>query len=150
VTKPEECEFFADGRCKALSKEGPMSRDESCSNPDRCCCCYKCSRKDSCEMSCDYLDDSGTFAEQETTASRAGGCPKCGGEMIEGTASNEVRILKPGDLAGDLVNAFYCKECGFVELYKKPSSKEPSRWQGLQHEQPAESKQASEREEPPV
>jgi hypothetical protein len=70
--------------------------------------------------------------------------------MMEGTASNEVRILKTGDLCGDLVTAFYCKECGFVELYKKPSSREPLRCKERQQEQPAESKQTSEREDPPV
>lgn len=148
VKEPEECEFFANGQCRGLVKEDTMSRDESCLNSNRSSCCYRCARRNSCEISCDYLDDAITLAKQETTASQAGECPKCGGEMIEGTTSNYVRILKPGDMSGDLVDAFYCRECGFIEFYKKPSSKEPWRWQRQQQEQPAESKQALEKEEP--
>ena len=69
MAKPEECEFFADGQCKALVKEGTMKRDEACLNANRASCCYRCSRKDSCDISCDYLDDPETGAEVETTDS---------------------------------------------------------------------------------
>src|SRR4030043_191570 len=96
MAKPEECEFFADGQCKALVKEGTMTRDEACLNANRASCCYECSRKDSCDISCDYLDDLETGANVETTdsankpilrqartlASQAGECPKCGAEKI--------------------------------------------------------------------
>jgi hypothetical protein len=30
-------------------------------------------------------------------------------------------------LQGDLAQALYCQDCGFVELYKEPSTKEPRR-----------------------
>ena len=57
-------------------------------------------------------------------------CPKCGGEMKLGKPSGDFRILKSGDLVGDNIEAFYCEECGFIELYKEPSTKEPRRWPG--------------------
>lgn len=57
-----------------------------------------------------------------------GKCPKCGGEMKSGTTSGDFRVLKRGDLVGDRANALYCSDCGFVELYKEPSTKEPKRW----------------------
>ena len=55
-------------------------------------------------------------------------CPKCGGEMKSGTTSGDFRILKQGDMVGDRANALYCSDCGFVELYKEPSTREPRRW----------------------
>jgi predicted nucleic-acid-binding Zn-ribbon protein len=162
MAKAKECEFFVDRQCKALVKEGTMKRDEACLNPNRASCCYECSRKDSCDISCDYLDDPETGANEETTdsanepilrqartlASWAGKCPKCGGEMIQGETTNYVRILKPGDLSGDLVFAFYCRECGFVEFYKRASSKEPWRWQKQPEEQLKDSEKISKDEEP--
>jgi predicted nucleic-acid-binding Zn-ribbon protein len=59
---------------------------------------------------------------------QVGKCPKCGGEMKTGRPSQDFRILKEGDLVGDRAEAFYCQDCGFVELYKEPSTKEPRRW----------------------
>jgi predicted nucleic-acid-binding Zn-ribbon protein len=99
-------------------------------------------------MSCDYLDDSTTHTDGETTISQAGDCPKCGGEMIVGMTTNYIRILKQGDLTGDLVSAFYCRECGFVEFYKKPSSKEPWRWRKHLEEQSKKSEQTPKEEGP--
>ena len=162
MAKPEECEFFADRQCKALVKEGTMKRDEACLNANRASCCYMCSGKDSCDISCDYLDDSETDAEVEATdstnepilrqartlASGAGRCPKCEGEMIQGETTNYVRILKPGDLSGDLVAVFYCRECGFVEFYKNASSKEPWRWQRQPEVQSKDSEKIPKEEEP--
>jgi predicted nucleic-acid-binding Zn-ribbon protein len=55
-------------------------------------------------------------------------CPKCGGAMTPGTISGNLRILKQGDLVGDRANVLYCQDCGFVELYKEPSTKETRRW----------------------
>ncbi len=97
MAKARGCEFFAEGQCKALVKEETMKRDEACLNANKASCCYTCSRKDSCDISCDYLGDSKTITEAETTysasepilqqardlASRDGMCPKCGGEMIQ-------------------------------------------------------------------
>ena len=55
-------------------------------------------------------------------------CLKCGGEMKPGSTSGDFRILKSGDLVGDSTEAFYCQDCGFIELYKAPSTREPRRW----------------------
>jgi len=49
--------------------------------------------------------------------------------MRSGTTSGDFRVLKQGDLVGDRANALYCSDCGFVELYKEPSTKEPRRMQ---------------------
>jgi len=59
--------------------------------------------------------------------------------MKLGTPSRDFRILKQGDLVGDRANAFYCMDCGFVELYKEPSTKEPRRLRAppQESEQPA-------------
>jgi len=67
--------------------------------------------------------------------------------MIEGMTTNYVRILKQGDLSGDLVAAFYCRECGFVEFYKKASSKEPWRWKRRSEELTKKSEQPPKEEE---
>jgi len=53
-------------------------------------------------------------------------CPKCGGE-IEGGRSLiathahfwEVLLSKKGDWYGDKVIPFFCKNCGYIELYKE-------------------------------
>lgn len=78
------------------------------------------------------------------TETRVYKCPKCGGEMKTGTTSGDFRILKQGDLVGDRAYAYYCSYCGFVELYKEASSKEPRRWRA----QPQEVEQAPQRKEP--
>lgn len=59
-------------------------------------------------------------------------CPKCSGEMVPGRVTSDVRILKQDDLVGDKMYSFFCKNCGFVELYKEPSTKEPWRRPGQQ------------------
>jgi predicted nucleic-acid-binding Zn-ribbon protein len=48
-------------------------------------------------------------------------CPKCGGEMAavgdQLSGYGPVRQVKYGDLRGDKVIPFYCKYCGYIELY---------------------------------
>lgn len=50
-------------------------------------------------------------------------CPKCGGEMEEGE-----RFLFPFVIAaeelGDKTILFFCKNCGYIELYKEMKKKE--------------------------
>jgi len=139
----EDCEYFDTGQCKALVSEGAIVRDESCLNQNKSSCCYRCSRRDSCDVSCDHLDGLKTDSDLETEdslkdaavkeartlESGESGCPKCGGEMLAGSASSSFRILKDGDLTGDYVLILYCRECGYVEFYKEPSTKEPWRLQ---------------------
>jgi len=54
-------------------------------------------------------------------------CPKCGGEMKKGRGLaggyGIIRFVKMGDLRGDITSAFYCKNCGYIELYKEMKQK---------------------------
>ncbi len=46
-------------------------------------------------------------------------CPKCGNQLERGSlvSYGEVRLQKKGDLFGDTVVPFHCKNCGYIELY---------------------------------
>ena len=49
-------------------------------------------------------------------------CPKCGGEMVEGrrlASYGGVTFAKKGDWFGDKIIPYYCRSCGYIELYKK-------------------------------
>ena len=49
-------------------------------------------------------------------------CPKCGGEMEKGRrlwSYGGVLFTKKGDVFGDKIVPFYCKQCGYIELYKE-------------------------------
>ncbi len=59
-------------------------------------------------------------------------CPKCGGEMEKGTRitsasrgwiPHAVTLSKEGDFYGDKILPFYCKKCGFIELFKEMKEK---------------------------
>ena len=49
-------------------------------------------------------------------------CPKCGEEMEKGKDLKgygmHILLRKSGDLLGDIIIPFYCKNCGFIELYR--------------------------------
>jgi len=76
-------------------------------------------------------------------------CSKCGGEMRRGSVSGDFRIRKEGDLVGDQAHAFYCRDCGFVELFKEPSTLEPWRLQRAEQVPSAKEVQQLEKEQPP-
>jgi hypothetical protein len=63
--------------------------------------------------------------------------------MKPGTVARDFRILKEGDMYGDTARVSYCRECGFVELYKDASTKESWRWRTY----PVESEPVPTREE---
>ncbi len=52
-------------------------------------------------------------------------CPKCGSKMEEANSLGSTAghplggttIVKQGDLVGDKIVPFYCKNCGFIELF---------------------------------
>ncbi len=44
-------------------------------------------------------------------------CPKCGGTMEMADSLSGGRLIKLGDALGDRVVPFYCKNCGYIELY---------------------------------
>jgi predicted nucleic-acid-binding Zn-ribbon protein len=53
-------------------------------------------------------------------------CPKCGGPMEAAdylSGYGAVRLVKFGDLRGDKVIPFFCKNCGYIELYNEKNVK---------------------------
>ncbi len=75
--------------------------------------------------------------------------------MTGGVISGNLRIVKQGDLMGDRMNVYYCMDCGFIELYKEASTKEPRRWrtqtapaQEPAVEKPQKPKESEQEEEP--
>jgi predicted nucleic-acid-binding Zn-ribbon protein len=51
-------------------------------------------------------------------------CPKCGNEMEpQDQLSGPIRLVKFGDIRGDKVVPFYCKNCGYIELYNEKNLK---------------------------
>jgi predicted nucleic-acid-binding Zn-ribbon protein len=70
-----------------------------------------------------YLDSGRIMSEAKK-------CPKCGGEMEAGRSLIathahfwEVLLSKKGDWYGDKVIPFFCKNCGFIEIYKEMKEK---------------------------
>lgn len=56
--------------------------------------------------------------------SEAKTCPKCRGEMekgarITGHLVTAVRFTKMSDMIGEMIIPYYCKKCGFIELFKE-------------------------------
>lgn len=56
--EPITCEYLKDNRlCKAVTEsEGNEIRKKFCRNRPKNYCCYLCSKREGCEVSCDFLD----------------------------------------------------------------------------------------------
>jgi len=59
-------------------------------------------------------------------------CPKCGGEMAEASRLVAhtrllagVSLAKKGDILGDRIIPYYCKNCGYIEFYKEMKGRKP-------------------------
>jgi predicted RNA-binding Zn-ribbon protein involved in translation (DUF1610 family) len=55
-------------------------------------------------------------------------CSECGGEMergsrITGYWTIAIRFTKNWDWKGDMIIPFYCKNCGYIKLYKEMKEK---------------------------
>jgi predicted nucleic-acid-binding Zn-ribbon protein len=53
-------------------------------------------------------------------------CPKCGGEMVEGEFLKNIPKVTSFPKKGrswDRVIPTYCKNCGFIEIYKEMKKK---------------------------
>ena len=57
-------------------------------------------------------------------------CPKCNGQMTEAhrlvahtRLLASISLAKKGDIIGDRIIPFYCKNCDYVELYKESSKR---------------------------
>lgn len=50
-------------------------------------------------------------------------CPKCRGEMVKAgrmvAMSGGGMTFVKGDFIANLIIPFYCKKCGYIELYRK-------------------------------
>ena len=49
-------------------------------------------------------------------------CPKCSGEMEQAknlAVAGGITLRKKSDYLGDQIIPFYCKNCGYIELYKE-------------------------------
>jgi predicted nucleic-acid-binding Zn-ribbon protein len=54
-------------------------------------------------------------------------CPKCGSEMLADrrlVSYVEISLAKENQYVGDNIKVFYCKNCGYIELYKEQKEKE--------------------------
>jgi predicted nucleic-acid-binding Zn-ribbon protein len=53
-------------------------------------------------------------------------CPKCNGEMAGDRHIGyytELTLKKGDEFIGERINALYCKNCGYIELYKEMKEK---------------------------
>ena len=65
-------------------------------------------------------------------------CPKCNGRMTEADrlvahtrVLASVSLAKKGDIIGDRIIPYYCKDCGYIEFYKKVKAEEEPQEQGF-------------------
>ena len=57
-------------------------------------------------------------------------CPKCGCKMLSdrelGSAAIPVSLIRENEFMGDDVKAYYCRRCGFMELYRVENRRLPA------------------------
>ena len=57
-------------------------------------------------------------------------CPKCGSRMLSdrlfGSGAVETSLFTEGEFRGDDIKAFYCRKCGFIELYRIENKRFPA------------------------
>ncbi len=66
--------------------------------------------------------------------------------MNIGSVAGNFRIIKEGDLVGDQTSVLYCRNCGYIELYKEASTREP--WRLGAPTPSSDSQESQEKEEP--
>jgi predicted nucleic-acid-binding Zn-ribbon protein len=56
-------------------------------------------------------------------------CPKCGSRMLSdkalGTGATPVSLILENEWRGDDVKTYYCRRCGFMELYRVENKRLP-------------------------
>ena len=63
-----KCEYLDGDLCSAIVEGEPKAtRQKSCTNATKNLCCYLCSDRKSCVISCEYLDNTKELAEDEIT-----------------------------------------------------------------------------------
>lgn len=57
-------------------------------------------------------------------------CPKCGSKMLAdknlGSGAIEASLIRENEFRGDDIKAYYCRKCGFIELYRRERKRLPS------------------------
>jgi len=57
-------------------------------------------------------------------------CPKCGCKMLSdklfGSGAVETSLFTGGEFRGDDIKAYYCRKCGFIELYRIENKRFPA------------------------
>jgi len=57
-------------------------------------------------------------------------CPKCGSRMLSdkrlGSGAVESSLFVEGEFRGDDIKAYYCRRCGFIELYRRERKRLPA------------------------
>ena len=138
------CKYLAqDRQCLAIldNDEAKEVRKLSCENDQELNCCYLCSFRSDCEISCNYLGDSKTIPENENVTEQKPTnqiirCESCHLKMK--SANINLRIggwgglwkLLPGGELGELneellpVTVYVCPECGNMKLKAEKKTKE--------------------------
>jgi hypothetical protein len=57
-------------------------------------------------------------------------CPKCACKMLSdkrfGSGAVETSLFNEGEFRGDDIKAYYCRKCGFMELYRIENKRLPT------------------------
>jgi predicted nucleic-acid-binding Zn-ribbon protein len=57
-------------------------------------------------------------------------CPKCGSRMLSdkklGSGAVETSLIYENEFRGDNIKAYYCRKCGFIELYRTENKRRPA------------------------
>jgi predicted nucleic-acid-binding Zn-ribbon protein len=57
-------------------------------------------------------------------------CPKCGSKMLSdlalGSGGIEITLIRENEYREDDVRTFYCRKCGFMELYRVENKRLPA------------------------
>ncbi len=56
-------------------------------------------------------------------------CPKCGSRMLSdktlGSGAIGISLIYENEFRGDDVKTYYCRKCGFMELYRAENKRRP-------------------------
>jgi predicted nucleic-acid-binding Zn-ribbon protein len=57
-------------------------------------------------------------------------CPKCGSRMLSdkklGSGATEATLIYENEFKGDDIKTYYCRKCGYIELYRIENKRRPS------------------------
>jgi predicted nucleic-acid-binding Zn-ribbon protein len=66
---------------------------------------------------------------KDESASEDKTCPKCGSRMLSdktlGSGAIGVSLIRENEFRGDDVKTFYCRKCGYMELYRVENRRRP-------------------------